>query len=148
MTKQHIIGNFEKFKKRYNDMAGINCVTFIGHLGKDPEVRHLDNGKAVTNFSLATSETFKNKAGEKQTSTEWHNIVLWTPLAEIAEKYLSKGSQIYLEGKLTHRAYDDKDGNKRYITEVVGKTLTMLGSKGNTERVAVTVEDQADNLPF
>lgn len=139
----------------------------IGNLGKDPEIRHLDNGRAVANFSLATSENYKNREGEKVTTTEWHNIVLWTPLAEIAEKYLNKGNQIYLEGKLTNRSFEDKDGNRKYITEVVGQNLTMLGGKGSASESstleeskstpeeskivsesAVTEEDQTDDLPF
>ena len=108
-------------------MAGVNKVILVGNLGKDPEVRHLESGRAVANFSLATSETYKNREGEKVTHTEWHNIVLWTPLAEIGERFLKKGSQVYIEGKLTTRSYDDKEGIKRYIVEVVGRELTLLG---------------------
>lgn len=109
-------------------MAGVNKVILVGNLGKDPEVRHLDNGRAVANFSVATSETYKNRQGDRVTTTEWHNIVLWTPLAEVAEKYLKKGSQVYIEGKLTTRSWDDQEGNKRYTTEVVGREMKMLGS--------------------
>jgi len=109
-------------------MAGINKVILVGNLGRDPEVRHLDNGRAVANFSLATSETYKNKQGERVTNTEWHNIVLWTPLAEIAEKYLKKGRQVYIEGKLRSRSYE-KEGITRYITEVDGQTLQLLGNR-------------------
>jgi len=112
-------------------MAGVNRVILVGHLGKDPEVRHLESGRSVANFSLATSETYKNKNGEKVTNTEWHNIVIWSPLAQVAEKYLRKGSLIYVEGKLTNRSYDDKDGNKRYITEILVQSMTMLGSGGS-----------------
>lgn len=108
-------------------MAGVNKVILLGHLGKDPEVRHLENGRAVANFSIATSETYKNKQGDRVTNTEWHNVVLWSPLAEIAESYMKKGSQVYIEGKLTTRSWDDKDGLKRYTTEVVGRELTLLG---------------------
>lgn len=114
-------------------MAGVNKVILLGNLGKDPEVRHLENGRAVANFSLATSETYKNKQGEKVTNTEWHNIVLWTPLAEIAEKYLNKGNQVYIEGKLTSRSYEDKEGVTRYITEVVGREMTLLGGPARPE---------------
>lgn len=110
-------------------MSGVNKVILLGNLGKDPEIRHLDNGRAVTNFTLATSEVYKNKEGNKVTNTEWHNIVLWTPLAEIAEKYLKKGSQVYIEGKITNRSYDDKDGVKRYITEIVGREMTLVGGR-------------------
>ncbi len=116
-------------------MAGVNKVILVGNLGKDPEIRHLENGRAVVNFPIATSETYKTRDGERVTKTEWHNVVLWTPLAEIAEKYLNKGSQVYVEGKLTTRSWDDKDGNKRYTTEVVGREMTLLGGRpadGNT----------------
>lgn len=144
-------------------MAGVNKVILIGNLGKDPEVRHLENGRAVANFSLATSEVYKNKSGERVTTTEWHNIVLWTPLAEIAEKYLRKGNQVYIDGKLQTRSYDDKDGNRKYITEVVGQNLTMLGAKneGNSEsnssnysnnttagEEVSSYNDETDDLPF
>ena len=107
----------------------INKVILIGNVGKDPEVRYLQNGTAVAQFSLATSETYKDKDGNKQTNTEWHNIVLWRGLAEIAEKYVKKGSKLYIEGKITYRSYDAQDGSKRYITEVVGNTMQMLDSK-------------------
>ncbi len=111
----------------------LNKVILIGNLGKDPELRHLDSGKAVANFSLATSETYKNKSGERVSNTEWHNIVLWSPLAEVAEKYLRKGSQVYIEGKISSRTYEDKEGNKKYITEITGKSLVMLGDKKERE---------------
>ncbi|MGB0881683.1 MAG: single-stranded DNA-binding protein [Vicingaceae bacterium] len=111
-------------------MAGINKVILVGNLGKDPEVRYLEGGTAVANFPIATSETYKDRtSGERKTNTEWHNIVLWRGLAEIAEKYLKKGSQIYLEGKLRTRQWQDKDGNNRYTTEIVGDNLQMLGRK-------------------
>ncbi|MCO6358879.1 single-stranded DNA-binding protein [Roseivirga pacifica] len=148
-------------------MAGVNKVILVGNLGKDPEVRHLDNGRAVANFSLATSETYKNKQGERVTNTEWHNIVLWTPLAEIAERFLKKGGQVYIEGKLTTRSWDDQDGNKRYTTEVVGREMTLLGSRqdgdyagggssaapqqqaAKTESPVSNIpEDDTDDLPF
>lgn len=110
-------------------MAGVNKVILLGNLGRDPEIRHLDNGRAVVNFPIATSETYKTRDGERVTKTEWHNVVLWTPLAEIAEKYLKKGNQVYIEGKLTSRSYDDKDGIKRYVTEVVGREMTLVGGR-------------------
>ena len=114
-------------------MAGINKVILVGNLGKDPEVRYLEGGTAVANFPIATSETFKDRtSGEKKTNTEWHNIVAWRGLAEIAEKYLKKGSQIYLEGKLRTRQWQDKDGNNRYTTEIVADNLQMLGRKDNS----------------
>jgi single-strand DNA-binding protein len=111
-------------------MAGINKVILVGNLGKDPEVRYLEGGTAVANFPIATSETYKDKnSGEKKTNTEWHNIVLWRGLAEIAEKYLKKGAQVYIEGKLKTRQWQDKEGNNRYSTEIVGDNLQMLGRK-------------------
>lgn len=144
-------------------MAGVNKAIILGNLGKDPEVRHLDNGRAVANFSLATSETYKNRSGVKVTTTEWHNVVLWTPLAEIAEKYLKKGNQVYIEGKITTRSYEDKEGVKKYITEIVGREMTLLSNRasddnnmsGNQEEsyqpAGVDVESgsgETDDLPF
>lgn len=137
-------------------MAGVNKVILLGNLGKDPEVRHLENGRAVANFSMATSETYKNREGERVTKTEWHNVVLWTPLAEIAEKYLNKGNQVYIEGKLTSRSYEDKEGNTKYITEVVGREMTLLGkpsgeeapSSGMEASPAVEEPNEIDDLPF
>ena len=138
-------------------MAGVNKVILLGHLGKDPDVKKLDSGKSVANFSLATSEVYKNKEGEKVTNTEWHNIVLWSPLAEIAESYLKKGSQLYIEGKISNRSYEDKDGVKKYISEVVGRDITLLGkptSEGSNENsnnegaTNSNVSDEVDDLPF
>ncbi len=114
-------------------MAGVNKVILVGNLGKDPEVRHLENGTTVCSFSLATSESYKDRTtGERKTNTEWHNIVLWRGLAEIAEKYLKKGDQVYIEGKLVTRSWE-KDNVTRYTTEIVGRDLTMLGAK-NTQQ--------------
>ncbi len=107
----------------------VNKVILIGNVGKDPEVRHLDSGVAVANFPLATSETYTAKNGERVTTTEWHNIVLWRGLAEVAEKYVTKGRQIFIEGRIRTRSYDDKDGNKRYVTEIYGDNMQLLGSK-------------------
>lgn len=135
-------------------MAGVNKAILIGRAGKDPEVRHLDNGNAVANFSLATSESYKNKQGEKVETTEWHNIVLWSPLAEIAEKFLKKGQEVYICGKLTTRSWEDQQGNKRYTTEIVGREMTLLGSKGDSSNsssespVSNILEDESDDLPF
>ena len=108
-------------------MSGVNKVILIGNLGKDPEVRSIEGGAKVASFSLATNEVFKGKDGNKVEQTEWHNIVVWRGLAELAEKYLKKGSQIYLEGRIKTRSWDDKEGNKRYITEIVGDTMIFLG---------------------
>ena len=112
-------------------MAGLNRVTLIGNLGKDPEVRHLESGATVANFSLATTESYNDKSGNRVDQTEWHNVVLWRGLAETAEKILSKGKQIYLEGKIRTRSWEDKDGNKRYTTEILGDKFIILGRKGD-----------------
>ena len=114
-------------------MAGVNKVILVGNLGKDPEVRYLDNGVAVANFSLATTENYKNKEGERVSQTEWHNIVLWRGLAEVAEKWLKKGSSIYIEGKIKTRKWEDKEGNSRYTTEILVDNMTMLGGKPVSE---------------
>jgi len=107
----------------------VNKAILVGNVGKDPEVRHLEGGTSVARFTLATSDTYKNKAGEQVKNTEWHNIVAWRQLAELAEKYIRKGSQIYVEGKITNRQYDDKEGNKRYISEIVADNIRLLGRK-------------------
>ena len=104
----------------------INKVMLIGNLGKDPEVRHLEGGSAVARFSIATNENYQDRNGEWQTQTEWHNVVAWRALAERAEKQLKKGSLVYLEGKLTTRKWQDQNGNDRYTTEVVARTLRIL----------------------
>lgn len=132
-------------------MAGVNKVILIGNLGKDPEVRHLESGAAVANFPIATTESYKDKSGQRQERTEWHNIILWRGLAEVAEKYLRKGNQVYIEGRLQSRSWEDKEGNTRYITEIVGNNMTMLGSKSdnsnnqNTGQVADKEPSVAEN---
>jgi len=113
-------------------MSGINKVILVGHLGKDPELRTLDGGVSVTSFPLATSETF-NKDGRKVEQTEWHNIVMWRGLADMAVKFLQKGKLVYIEGKLRTRSFEDKDGIKKYTTEVVAENFTMLGRKTDFE---------------
>ncbi|HKJ77957.1 MAG TPA: single-stranded DNA-binding protein [Prolixibacteraceae bacterium] len=110
----------------------VNKVILVGNVGKDPEVRHLDSGVAVANLPLATSESYTAKNGDKVTTTEWHNIVLWRGLAEVAEKYVKKGRQLYIEGRIRSRSYDDKEGNKRYITEIYADVMQMLGSKDSS----------------
>ncbi len=115
-------------------MAGLNKVMLIGNLGKDPEIRVLENGVKVCTFSLATSESFKDRnTGQTTTRTEWHNIVMWRGLAEVAERFLEKGKQVYIEGKIQNRSYQDKEGNQRYISEIVANEMTMLGSKGDSD---------------
>jgi single-strand DNA-binding protein len=107
----------------------VNKVILVGNVGKDPETRYLEGGTAVCSFPLATSETYRNRDGERITTTEWHNIVLWRGLAEVAEKYVRKGSQLYIEGRIRTRSWDDRDGNKRYTTEIVGDNMQMLGKR-------------------
>ena len=106
-----------------------NKVQLIGNLGQNPEVKELNDGKKVAKFSLATNETYRNKAGEKVTDTQWHNLVAWGKNAEIIEKYLKKGSEVAIEGKLLNRNYTDKEGVKRYVTEIQVSELLMLGGK-------------------
>jgi single-strand DNA-binding protein len=113
-------------------MSGINKVILIGHLGKDPELRYLEGGVSVTSFPLATSETY-NKDGQKVEQTEWHNIVMWRGLADAAGKFLQKGKLVYIEGKLRTRSFEDKEGIKKYTTEVVAENFTMLGRKSDFE---------------
>ena len=113
-------------------MSGINKVILVGHLGKDPEVRYLDGGVTVASFPLATSETY-NKDGKKIEQTEWHNIVMWRGLADTAAKYLKKGKLVYLEGKLRTRSFEDREGHKKYSTEIVAENFTMLGRKTDFE---------------
>ncbi|MBL7964429.1 MAG: single-stranded DNA-binding protein [Flavobacteriales bacterium] len=145
-------------------MAGVNKVILIGNLGADPEVRHLQNGASVANFRLATSETYKDKTtGERREQTEWHNVVAWRGLAEISEKYLRKGSKVYVEGKLRTRQWQDKDGNTRYTTEVVADEMTLLDRAERPAEGAspapsaarpapvgapAPVADDVDDLPF
>ncbi|MEM8965373.1 MAG: single-stranded DNA-binding protein [Bacteroidota bacterium] len=117
-----------------------NHVQLIGNLGQDPEIKELESGKKLAKFSIATTESYKNKQGEIVNDTQWHSIIAWDSLAGIAEKYLHKGKQVALSGKLTHRNYEDRDGIKRYVTEIVASDLLMLG-----KRETATAEDE---LPF
>jgi len=112
----------------------INKVILVGNVGKDPEIRHLDSGVVRATLPLATSESYTAKNGDKVTSTEWHNVVLWRGLAEVAEKYVTKGRQLYIEGRIKTRSYDDRDGNKRYITEIVGDVMQMLGTRRDNQQ--------------
>ncbi|MFH1241949.1 MAG: single-stranded DNA-binding protein [Pseudomonadota bacterium] len=139
-------------------MAGVNKVILIGRLGRDPEVRYTPNGAAVANFSIATSEEWKDKnTGEKQERTEWHRIVAFGRLGEICGEYLHKGSQVYIEGRLQTRAWEDKEGNKRSTTEIVALGMQMLGSAGKEGRAespaeAFPIEEPIDvpedDIPF
>ncbi len=119
-----------------------NKVLLIGNVGRDPEVRHLEGGSAVANFTLATSERFKDKNGATQDITEWHNIVCWRNLAELSEKYIRKGSQIFVEGKIRTRNWTDQTGNKRYTTEILADNIRLLDKKGS-QTVAAPVESQS-----
>ncbi len=135
----------------------VNKVILIGNLGKDPELRYAPSGSAVASFSLATSEQWKDQEGNPQERTSWHNIVAWGKLAEIAAEYLKKGRKVYIEGRLQYRDYEGKDGNKRYVTEIVVSDLVMLGSRqdaGTGEKgepsqgPAPAVSEEKDDLPF
>jgi len=143
----------------------VNKVILIGNVGNDPEVKYIKEDVPVAKFSLATSETYKNKEGERVTNTEWHNIVVWRGLAKVVENYVKKGSKLYIEGKLTHRKYE-QDGQTKYFTEILCKDLTMLDSKNSNssdnnqntsapKETKPTIEDtgadsfeDVDDLPF
>lgn len=112
-------------------MASINKAILIGHLGKDPETKFMPDGKAVANITVATSESWKDKSGEKQERTEWHRVSFFGKLAEIVGQYLKKGSQVYIEGRIQTRKWQDKDGNERYTTEIIGDEMKMLDKKGD-----------------
>ena len=125
-TQTYIIQNLKKF----TIMTGVNKVTLLGNLGRDPEVFTFDNGKKKVRMTVATSETYKNKNGDRVEQTEWHSVVLYRGLAEVAEKYLKKGSSVYVEGKLRTRSWEDDKG-RHYITEIEARDLTMVGGHGN-----------------
>lgn len=126
-------------------MSGINKVILVGHLGKDPEARTLDGGVSVVSFPLATSETF-NKDGRKVEQTEWHNIVMWRGLADVAAKFLQKGKLVYIEGKLRTRSFEDREGIKKYTTEVVAENFTMLGRKTDFESDGLQRQTSKTNM--
>ena len=140
-------------------MAGVNKVILVGNLGADPEVKYLSNGTTVANFRIATSENRVNRAsGEKTTMTEWHRIVAFGRLAEICGEYLNKGKQVYIEGRLRTRAWEDKEGNKRSTTEIVANQMQMLGAAGGAPAAAPEAEKESfdqdvapgpdDDVPF
>ena len=128
-------------------MSGINKVILVGHLGKDPETRSLEGGVSVTSFPLATSETY-NKEGRKVEQTEWHNIVMWRGLADMAAKYLQKGKLVYIEGKLRTRSFEDKEGVKKYTTEVVAENFTLLGRKTDFDGDSRPAAKQTDPYTY
>lgn len=113
--------------------AGVNKVILVGHLGADPEIRYTQSGAPVATIRLATSESWKNKNGQKEEKTEWHRVIAWAKLAELAGQYLSKGRQIYVEGRIQTRSWDDKEGHKRYSTEIVATNIQFLGGPGGAK---------------
>lgn len=134
-------------------MASVNKVILIGNLGRDPEVKYTPSGTAVANFSVATSDSYMDKDGNKQEKTEWINAVVWGKQAELCGQYLSKGRQVYIEGRLQTRSYDDKEGNKRYVTEVVAQRVQFLGGKSQGGEFSNTAPQEQfdagdDNVPF
>jgi single-strand DNA-binding protein len=138
-------------------MAGVNKVILVGNLGADPEIRYTPSGTAVANFRIATSENRTNKEGQKETRTEWHRIVTFGRLAEICGEYLSKGKQVYIEGRIQTRQWDDRDGNKRYTTEIIANTMQMLGRAGDQPKEVPESEPpqaeeptppELDDVPF
>jgi single-strand DNA-binding protein len=125
-------------------MASVNKVILIGNLGRDPEVRYMPSGDAVANITIATTETWKDKSGEKQEQTEWHRVAMFGKTAEVAGEYLKKGSQVYIEGRLQTRKWTDKEGQERYTTEIRADRMQMLGSRsGGSERMAPPPDDDA-----
>src|SRR5688572_28648716 len=148
--------------------GGINKVILVGNLGKDPEIRHLENNVTVATFPLVTSESYKDKNGNRVDKTEWHNIVLWRGFAEVAVKYVKKGQMVYIEGKLRTRNYQDKEGQQRYTTEIVADAMTMLGGRpeggesgggsygskaessapSSNPAASVAYDQEPDDLPF
>src|SRR3989337_2110712 len=128
-------------------MAGVNKVILVGNLGKDPEIRYTPGGVAVANFTLATSENWTSKEGKKETKTEWHRIVAFGRLAEICGEYLNKGKQVYIEGRLRTRSWEDKDGNKRWSTEIVATQMQMLGSPADVSTSGKETDIDQEAIP-
>jgi single-strand DNA-binding protein len=131
-------------------MASVNKAIIIGNLGRDPELRTTPSGRSVTSFSVATSRRWKDQNGQNQESTDWHNIVLWGRQAEVAKEYLSKGSQVYIEGRIQTRSYQDKDGVQKYRTEIIGQFMQLLGSRGGggTSDYTPPSPPPSDEAPF
>lgn len=117
-------------------MRGVNKVILIGNLGRDPEVRYTQGGSAVATLNIATSDSWTDKSGQKQERTDWHRVVVWQRLAEIAKEYLSKGQRVYIEGRIQTRSWDDREGNKRYTTEIVANQMLMLGGRGGGDEMS------------
>lgn len=131
-------------------MASVNLCIFVGNLGRDPEVKFTPSGRAVAKFSLAVSDSYSDRDGNKQERTEWVNVAVWGKQAEACGQYLAKGRQCYVEGRLQTRSYDDKEGNKRYVTEVIANRVQFLGgrSQGGEYDAPVSAADPSDDLPF
>ncbi len=127
-------------------MGSVNKVTLLGNLGMDPEIKTGENGKTLAKFTIATTDTYKNDKGERIDKTEWHNIIFWGTICNVIDKYLKKGMQTYIEGKITSRPYQDKDGITKYFTEIVGTNLVLLGSKPQVHKSDDT--DTLNDLPF
>lgn len=127
---------------------GVNKVFLIGHAGKDPEIFQMQSGDKNAKFSLATSETYKNNQGERVTNTEWHNIVCWKKLAEIIEQYVKKGMMIYVEGKIKTRSYDNKEGVKQYVTEIMAENIQILGSKSDNQTSSTQHQQSIQAVPI
>jgi single-strand DNA-binding protein len=128
-------------------MSGVNKVILVGNLGADPQLRYTQGGTAVANFNLATTERFTNKNGEREERTEWHRVVAWAKLAEICSEYLKKGKQIYIEGRLQTRSWEDQSGVKKYTTEVIASNMVMLGRVGDTVDVPAQASPDDENIP-
>lgn len=135
-------------------MAGVNKAILLGNVGKDPEIKAFEGGRKVANFTLATTESYKDKNGDRVDNTEWHNIAFWGPVVDVIEKYVKKGSQLYIEGKIRTRSYEAKEGGKKYITEIQGDTLTLLGaprsgdSSGNSNYSKPATQEASVQEPF
>jgi single-strand DNA-binding protein len=144
------MSNDKLFTQNFTDMNAMkNRVQLIGRLGQDPEVRTLNSGKMVAQFSLATSETYKNSAGERVQDTQWHQVVAWGKLAEISQNLLIKGQEVVIEGKITYRNYEDKNGIKRYVTEIVATDIMLVGKRLKEKDSEVAEQEVAyDELPF
>ena len=125
-----------------------NKVLLIGNVGKEPEVRHLESGVAVASFTLATTERYKDRNGVMQDQTEWHNIVCWRNLAELSEKYINKGSQIFVEGKIRTRSWQDQTGQKRYTTEIVADNIRLLGKRGDSQQQGAGYQQPYQQQPY
>ena len=128
-------------------MASVDKAILIGNLGKDPELRYTPSGQAVASFSIATTRKWRDNEGQSQEQTEWHNIIVWGKQAENANEYLQKGRSVYIEGRIQNRSYEDKDGNKRYISEVVAQTVQYLGSKGDKSNASEQSQKPPSDTP-